>query len=59
MAPWVKDPVLLLLIAWVTAVAQVQSLAQKFPFAMGSAKKKKKKRRRRRKEKKKQVMQWI
>ena len=42
MAPWVKDPVLLLLIAWVTAVAQVQSLAQKFPFAMGSAKKKKK-----------------
>ena len=43
MAPWVKDPVLLLLIAWVTAVAQVQSLAQKFPFAMGSAKKKKKK----------------
>ena len=51
MAPWVKDPVLLLLIAWVTAVAQVQSLAQKFPFAMGSAKKKEEEEEKKRKSK--------
>ena len=34
---WVKDPVLSLLWVWVTAVAQVRSLAQELPHAMGRA----------------------
>ena len=41
MAQWVKDPALLLVtaVAQVTAVARIQSLAQEFLHAMGTAKK--------------------
>ena len=37
MAQWVKDPAVSLLWAWVTAVVQVQCLAQELPNAMGEA----------------------
>ena len=43
MVHWVKNPTA---VAWVTAVAQIPSLAQEFPYATGMAiklKKKKKK----------------
>ena len=38
-AQWVKDPVLLTTVAWVTAGVWVPSLTQELPHVMGSAKK--------------------
>ena len=36
MAQWIKDPALPLLVALVTAVAWVQSLAEELPHGMGT-----------------------
>ena len=43
MAQLVKGSSFITAVAWVTAVVQVQSLAQELPHAMGTAKKKDKK----------------
>ena len=39
---WVKGSSIAAAMAWVTAEAQIQSLAQELPYAMGTAIKKKK-----------------
>ena len=48
MLQWVKD--LVLSVAWVTALAQVPSLALELPHAMGTTKKEKKKKKKKREE---------
>ena len=50
MVHWVKNPTA---VAWVTAVAQIPSLAQEFPYATGMAIKLKKKKKKKKKGKKK------
>ena len=43
MAQWVKGSSAVIAVAWVTAVAQVQSLAQELPHAIGMAEKRRRK----------------
>ena len=43
MAQWVKDPSAVTAVAWVTAVARVQSLAWELPQARGGPRSKRKK----------------